>query len=69
MGDGDGDDDDGDEGFCCFKFELAAAVTLGFSNATLRRSMGSFVGRMSCERRARRVQSKPPEKRTATLAL
>ena len=43
----------------------AAATTRGFSKATLSRSIGSVGGRMSCKRRARSVQSRPPEKRIA----
>lgn len=47
----------------------AAAITLGFSNATLSRSIGSSMGRISCASLASMVQSRPPEKRTATFDL
>src|SRR5690606_33079171 len=46
----------------------AAWTTLLFSNATLRRSIGSPAGKISCTSLARTVQSKPPENRTATRA-
>lgn len=46
----------------------AAAMTRGFSNATFKRSMGSFGGSTSCANLARSVQSSPPENRMATFA-
>lgn len=48
--------------------DAAAAATRGFSNATLRRSIGSSGDRISWDIRASRVQSRPPENRTASFA-
>ncbi len=44
----------------------AALMTLGFSNATLRRSTSYSLGRRSWMRRASTVQSRPPENNIAT---
>lgn len=56
---------------CCFTFGgcFDAKTTLGFSKATLRRSICSSNGSISCAMRARTAQSRPPEKRMASLTL
>src|SRR5271163_1936849 len=46
---------------------IVEARARGFSNATLIRSIASLTGRRSLTRRARRVQSRPPENKIATL--